>query len=142
MTLATATAVGFVFLAVLVWFLFKTRRQDSISAMIEKRKAGSRLVSRADYVEGLDRMPVALALTDEAFFYENPDLEASFELARIDEVEYDDELATGKHIHEGERILRLRSHGAAFEFILPKEELNRWQSALPARRLGPQSATA
>ena len=142
MTLATATVVGLVFLAVLVWFFFRTRRQDSISAMIEKRKSGAKLVSRADYVEGLDRMPVALALTADTFFYENPDLEASFELARIDEVEYDDELATGKHIHEGERILRLRSHGAAFEFILPKEELAHWQEALPPRRLGPKAATA
>jgi hypothetical protein len=142
MTLATATAVGFVFLAVLVWFFMKARRQDVISAMLEKRKPNARLVSRAEYVEGLDRMPVALALTDDTFFYENADLEASFELARIDEIDYDDELATGKHIHEGERILRLRSHGAAFEFILPKEELNRWQSALPARRLGPRAATA
>lgn len=136
MSLGTVTIIGIIVAAVLLWFYVRARRQDALTAILEKRKAGSRLVTRAEYVEGLERMSVALALTDDAFFYENADLEASFELARIDEVEYDDELATGKHIEQGERILRLRSHGAAFEFILPPADVERWQAALPQRRLG------
>lgn len=140
--LSTLTVVGLVVLAVLVWFFLRTRRQDQITAMLEKRKGASKLVSRADYVEGLDHMPVAIALTGDTFYYENPDLEASFELARIDEVEYDDELATGRAVPAGHRALRLRSHGATFEFILPDSEVTKWQGALPARRLDRGSATA
>ena len=136
------TLIGVVVLAVLVWSFMRMRRQDQLSALMEKRRAGARMVARAEYVEGMERMPVALALTDDAFYYENPDLEASFELARIDEVEYDNELATGKHIAEGEHVMRLRSHGAAFEFILPKADVPRWQGLLPPRQMGPGRANA
>jgi hypothetical protein len=134
--LATLTIVGLVVAAVLVWFFLRTRSQDLISEMLEKRRGNSRLVGRADYMEGLERIPVAVALTNDTFFYENPDLQASFELARIDEVEYDDELATGRAVEAGHRALRLRSHGTTFEFILPQAEAEKWMVALPMRRQG------
>lgn len=140
MSIGTLTVVGVVVLAVLVWFLMRMRRQDELTALMEKRRAGARMVARAEYVEGLERMPVALALTDDAFYYENADLQASFELPRIEEVEYDDELATGKHLHQGEQVMRLRSHGAIFEFVLPSGDSAKWQAALPPRQLGRANA--
>ena len=125
----------------LVIFFLRNRRKDQLSGMMQKRRATSKLVTSADYVEGLERMPVAVALTPDTFYYENPDLEASFDLNRLDEIEYDDELATGRSVlHQGERVLRLRSHGTTFEFILRAADVSQWQAALPGRRLGGPAA--
>lgn len=135
MTLGTITVVGIVVAAVLIWFFFRTRRKDLISEMAEKRRGTSVLVETAMYVEGMQKIPVAIALTKDTFYYENPDLQASFELSRIDEVEYDNELATGRSVEGASRVLRLRSHGATFEFILPAESAPKWQAALPPRRI-------
>jgi hypothetical protein len=139
-SLGTATVIGVIVLAALLWFFFRTRRNDRLGEMVEKRRSGSKLVARADYVEGLERMPVAIALTSDTFFYENADLQASFELARIDEVEYDNELATGRNVDADSRVLRLRSHGATFEFIMPTAEASKWQGTLTPRRLDQSTA--
>lgn len=140
--LATGTVIGVVVLAVLIWFFLRTRSQDLLAEMMEKRRGSSRLVSRAEYVEAMQKLPVALSLTDTDLYYENSDLQASFELARIDEVEYDDELATGRSIPDGCRALRLRSHGTTFEFVMPTAEIAKWQAVLPARRAGGATAKA
>jgi hypothetical protein len=137
----TITLVGIVVLAVLVVVFLKLRQKDLLGAMMQKRQASSKLVSRADYVEGMERIPVALSLTAESLYYENPDLEASFDLNRIDEIEYGDELATGKNIDDDWTVLRLRSHGAAFEFLLERPEAKKWMAALPPTRLD-QAPTA
>lgn len=137
--LATMTIVGVLVLAVLVVVFMKVRQRDMIGAMMEKRRSSATLVSRGDYVEGAELIPVAIALDANTFYYENPDLEASFELQRIDEVEYSDELATGKNHTDATRVLRLRSHGTAFEFLIEKAESRKWEAALPARRLGPSA---
>ena len=129
----TITLVGLVVLAVLVVIFLKVRQKDLIGAMMTKRQPNSKLVSRADYVEGMEKIPVALSLATDTLYYENPDLEASFELSRIDEIEYSDELATGKTIDDDCVVLRLRSHGAAFEFLLDKPEAQKWKAALPPR---------
>lgn len=141
-SLATLTILGVIVLAVLiVWFL-KQRQSDMIAAFIEKRRPNSKVVSRADYVEGAEKIPVALSLVGDTLHYENPDLEASFELNRIDEVEYSEELATGKTHDPNTRVLRLRSHGTTFEFLIEKNEAQKWQSLLPARTLGGSVARA
>src|SRR5688572_32858535 len=111
---ATLTIVGLVVLAVLIVVFLKVRRKDMIGALVQKRQATSRLVSRADYVEGMEKIPVALSLSADTLYYENPDLEAQFDLNRIDEVEYSDELATGRMVDDNHSVMRLRSHGAAF----------------------------
>lgn len=134
--LATLTVVGVVVLAVLIVVFTKMRQKDMISALVEKRRGSSKLVSRADYVEGAEKIPVAMALTNDSLYYENPDLEASFELSRIDEIEYSDDLVTGKNHDENTQVLRLRSHGATFEFLLEKADAQKWQSNLPPRRMG------
>lgn len=137
-----ASTVLIVVAVVLVVVYLKMRQRDQLDVFLKKRQATSKLVSRADYMEGMERIPVVVALTGDTFYYENPDLEASFELARVDEIEYDDELATGKNMPETCRVLRLRSHGAAFEFLLEKAEAAKWAAALPARRIGEPRAQA
>ncbi len=140
--LATVTVVGIVVLAFLVWFFLRTRSKDLLTEMMDKRRPSSRLVARAEYVEGMNHVPVALSLSNDSVYYENTDMQASFELARIDDVEYDDELTTGRSVPPGSRALRLRSHGATFEFILPGAETPKWESALPPRRAGTPAAKA
>ena len=129
----TITLVGIVALAILVVIFLKVRQKDLIGAMMAKRQPNSKLVSRADYVEGMEKIPVALSLTGDSLYYENPDLEASFDLNRIDEVEYSDELTTGKMVDDNCLALRLRSHGTAFEFVMEKPEAKKWMEALPPK---------
>jgi hypothetical protein len=127
------TGVGVVVLAALVYLFLRVRMKDLLDEYIKRRTATSRVCTRADFVEGLDRIPVALALTDDAIYYENPDLQASLELRQIDEVEYDDETATGQSV-EG-KALRLRAHGHTFEFVMDANTARLWQTALPPHRL-------
>jgi len=142
MTQDVAILAGIAVLVVLVVIFFKVRQKDLIGAMIQKRQADAKLVSRADYMEGMEKIPVALSLTADTLYYENPDLEASFELSRIDEVEYDDELATGRMLDHDRRVMRLRSHGTAFEFVLEKPETQKWMAALPPRTTTTGAPTA
>ena len=139
--LATWTVIGLVVFAVLIALFLRQRLRDHLDAILKKRQPTSRLVSRAEYVEGIERIPVALALTADTFYYENPDLEASFDLNRVDEIEYDDELVTGQSVPDNCRAMRLRSHGAAFEFVLEKADAAKWMATLPPRRMG-EPATA
>jgi hypothetical protein len=136
--LASLTVGGLVVAAILAAVYLKLRAKDVIDAHLTNLRGTSKLVSRAEYVEGAQTMPVAIGLTDSAFFYENADLEASFDLDRLDEVEYDDDLATGRSLGAGCRVLRLRSHGATFEFVLEKIEAVKWERVLPARSYGKQ----
>ena len=142
MTQDVAILAGIAVLVVLVVIFFKVRQKDLIGAMIQKRQADAKLVSRADYMEGMEKIPVALSLTADTLYYENPDLEASFELSRIDEVEYDDELATGRMLDHDRRVMRLRSHGTAFEFVLEKPETQKWMAVLPPRTTTTGAPTA
>ena len=141
-SLTVLTIIGLVVLGILVAVFLRVRQSDQIAAILQKRKASSKLATRAEYIEGVEQIPVALSLTSETFYYENQDLEASFDLNRLDEIEYDDELSTGKNIDAACRVLRLRSHGATFEFLLNKAECAQWMAALPPRRLGQPAAKA
>lgn len=140
MTLTTVTIVGLVVLVALVWVYLRMRSKDQIEEMMAKRRASSRLVSRANFVEGLERIPVALALTTDTIVYQNPDLDATLELKHIEEVEYDDETATGQSV-DG-KALRLRSHGHTFEFVLDPNTARQWETTLPPRRLSQGTAHA
>ena len=140
--LATITIVGLIVVAILVPLFLKLRRQDQLGEIIQKRQPSARLVSRAEYVEGVEQIPVALSLVGESIYYENPDLDASFDLDRIEEVEYSDELATGRRFDARCRVLRLRSHGAVFEFLLQRGDCEKWMQALPPRQMGGASAAA
>jgi len=140
MSLTVVTIVGLAVLAALIWILMRMRSTDLLEEKMARRRSSSRLVSRADLVEGMERIPVALALTNEAIYYENPDLDASLDLSRIEEIEYDNETATGQ-VLDG-NALRLRSHGHTFEFVLDPDSTGKWRAMLPARRLGEGTARA
>ncbi len=129
------TVGGLVVLAFLIWFFIRTRSKDLLAEIVQKKRANSQVVSTAEYAEGAERMPVVVSLSGDTFYYQNTDIDASFELARIDEIEYDDELATGRSLPNGMRALRLRSHGQTFEFILPQADVGKWTQALPPRRI-------
>jgi hypothetical protein len=140
MSLTVVTIVGLAVLAALIWILMRLRSTDLLEEKMARRRTSSRLVCRADLVEGSQRIPVALALTNEAIYYENPDLDASLDLQHIEEVEYDNETATGQ-VLDG-NALRLRSHGHTFEFVLDPDSTGKWRAMLPARRLGQGTAQA
>lgn len=126
---------------VIVLYLRK-RRSGEVTAMLKKREGSSRLVTLAEFAEGMERMPVALALTDSTLYYENPDFQASIDVADIDEVEYDDELAIGRSVANGCRVLRFRAHGNSFDFILAPGDCQKWMAALPPHRMGEALALA
>ena len=138
--LGTVTVVGLVVLVALIVIFLRVRMKDLVEEYVRRRSAGSRVCSRADLVEGIERIPVALALTDDTIYYENPDLQASLELRRIDEVEYDDETATGRSVVG--KALRLRAHGHAFEFLLDQGTARQWEELLPPHRLDAAPARA
>jgi len=139
--LGILTVVGVVALAFLTWYLLRTLRQDKLADITQRRRQTSKLVTRAQYVEGLESLPVVLSLSEDTFYYENPDLNAMFELRRIDEVEYDDEFATGRSVPAGSHALRLRCHGATFEFLLADSTVPQWTAALPPRTAGSPVST-
>lgn len=132
-TLTIITVLGVAAVIILLVVLRKRHSSDAVEDMLTKRKPAAKVASRADYVQGMERLPVALALTETQFFYENEDFQGLLDLVRVEEVEYDDELANGKSV-QNERVLRLRSHGQAFEFVLPRADADRWAAALPAHR--------
>ncbi len=129
--LTTVTIVGVVVLAALVWLFIRTRSKDLIEEMMTKRRATAKAVARAEFLEGPNRIPVALSLMDDRIVYENPDIDAYLETKNIEEIEYDDETSTGHSVHG--RVLRLRSHGHTFEFELDGPMAHHFETVLPAK---------
>ena len=138
--LESLTVVGLVVLAVLVWVFVRMRAKDHIDEIMAKRRGSCRLVTRAALLEGLEKIPVSLALSDDSIYYENMDLQAALELRHIDEIEYDDETATGHSV--AGKALRLRAHGHAFEFLLDLPTARQWEQALPPRQFDAVPARA
>jgi len=120
-------------LAFLGWSLYRRFGADRISAMSEKRRATSRIVSRGELFDGNRHMEVALALTGTTFFYENADMQGSLDLQWVSEIEYDTHLSTGVAATGG-RVLRLRCYSQSFEFVLPNDVVSRWYMMMPPRR--------
>ena len=143
---ALLTIAAVIAVALLGWNLYRRFGADHIAEFNEKRRATSRFVSKGDFVDGNRHQAVALALTQDTFFYENGDMEASIDLQWVREIEYDTELATGMAVASG-KVLRLRSRSQTFEFILTNDVVARWHMMLPPRReaaslLAPQIAPA
>jgi hypothetical protein len=131
LSLAALILAGF-----LAWNVYHRFIADRIQSINEKRRSSSRLVSRGEFVDGNRHLEVALALDQSTFYYENADMQASVDLQFIREIEYDSELATGTDVGAG-RVLRLRSDSQTFEFVLPAEEVTRWNTTLPPRASRP-----
>jgi len=68
-SLGILTVVGFVVLVALVWMYLRMRGKDHIDELMAKRRGSSRIVSRAALLEGLEKIPVSLCLTDDAIYY-------------------------------------------------------------------------
>lgn len=122
-----------VVVAILGWNLYRRFGVDRIEAFKEKRRSTSKMVSRAELVDGNRHLEVALSLTGSTLFYENSDMQASLDLHWLREIEYDTELATGTTPPAG-KVLRLRSNSQVFEFVLPEDVVARWHMMLPPRR--------
>jgi hypothetical protein len=131
--LETLTIVGVVVLLILIWLYFRLRGKDHVEQVLARQKTSARVCSRACLLEGMEQIPVALALMADTINYENRDLQASIDVSVIEEVEYDDETATG-HTVAG-KVLRLRAHNHVFEFTLDLPSAKQWETALPARRI-------
>ncbi|HWW61985.1 MAG TPA: hypothetical protein VN181_11500 [Thermoanaerobaculia bacterium] len=127
--ISTGAAVVVLYLC---WNLSRRFGADRIAALSERRRATSRIVSRGEFFDGNRRLEVALALTSDTFYYENPDMEASLDLQWVREIEYDTRLATGAAIESG-KVLRLRCYSQTFEFLLPDDMVARWNVMLPPR---------
>ncbi|HUF17981.1 MAG TPA: hypothetical protein VMS12_08065 [Thermoanaerobaculia bacterium] len=127
--LAILNVVALVAVGTLVLLFLRMRTRDQLEAIAVKRRPESRIAERADFVDGHTHFPVVLSLTDKAIFYENMDLAAQIDLERIEEVEYTDELTMGGDTNG--RVLRLRSHGHTFEFVLTEASAARWGEMLP-----------
>jgi hypothetical protein len=123
-----------VVLALLGWSLVTRLAADRIQLFSDRRRSSSRLVSLGEFIDGSRHIPVALALTQSTFYYENSDMQACLDLHWIHEVEYEDELATGQTVAAG-KVLRLRCFSQTFEFVLPIDVVQRWQALLPPRRI-------
>ncbi len=121
-------------IACLGWMLWTRLASDRLQLFNDQRRGSSQLVSRGEFVDGNRHLPVALALTDGAFFYENGDMQASLERQWIHEIEYDDELATGGAVGDA-TVLRLRCFSQTFEFVLPSGSVLQWKSLLPPHRM-------
>jgi hypothetical protein len=127
-------ALAVTVLALLAAMLWKRLASDRLQLFNDQRRGSSQLVSRGEFVDGSRHLPVALALTDASFFYENADMQASLERQWIHEVEYDDELATGGAVGEA-TVLRLRCFSQTFEFVLPSGSVRQWKTFLPPHRM-------
>lgn len=121
----------FVVVAFLGWHFSLGFGADLTEALVEKRRATSRMASRGQFIDEKRHVDVALALTDSAFFYENSDMESSIDLEWVRAVEYDDALASGTPVTG--KVLRLRCYNQTFEFVVPAAAAGRWQSALAPR---------
>ena len=130
-----ATMLGVVVAAALIFLLIRFLAHDKIEAILKKRRASAVLATPAEFVEGPTHLEVALILEGEKLHYENPDMQAFLELKNLEEVEYDDDLMTGGRKVEGD-VLRIRSHGHTFEFVIAKAEIGKWKQKLPAHRIG------
>lgn len=126
--------VSIIVIAAIFWVVQRQRSSSTIDKFIQKRKGSSILSHRATFMEGREKLPVALTLTKESVFYENADFEARLDLSQIDEVEYDTETATGLS-QEGHRVVRFRTHGHTFEFIAPAADVKQWEDHLSAHHL-------
>ena len=119
--------------AFLCWKLYRRFATSRIDALLDERRATSRMVSRGEFVDGSRHLAVALALTNTDFFYQNADMEASLDLRWIREIVYDTSLTTGQQVAGG-KVLRIRCFSQLFEFIVPDDSLVRWHMMLPPRK--------
>ncbi len=135
------TIAALIAVAILGWNLYRRLGTDRIAQFNDKRRATSRMVSPGEFIDGNRHLPVALAVTQSMFYYENSDMQASLDLQWVREIEYDTQLATGLAV-EGGKVLRLRCFSQVFEFVIPNDVVARWHMMMPPRRAIEAAAAA
>lgn len=125
--IAAAALIG------LVWWYRRSRENDRFAEVMALRAKTATLCSRAHLIDGANHIPVALSLESQQISYQNSDLDATLDIAQIDEVEYGSDLVTGG-IADG-AVLRLRAHGRAIEFVLDVTAAEQWSHKLPPHRM-------
>lgn len=140
MNQALAVAAALALTVVLFVAYRRLRAGDRMDLIISRKRGGAMLASPAVFIDGANHIPVALSLESSRVAYENDDLDASIDIQQIDEVEYSSDLVTGR-IADG-AVLRLRSHGRAYEFILDVAFAERWSHRLPPHRLDEAGSVA
>jgi hypothetical protein len=135
------TVAALIAVAILGWNLYRRLGTDRIAQFNDKRRATSRMVSPGEFVDGNRHLPVALAVTQSTFYYENSDMQASLDLQWVREIEYDTQLATGLAV-DGGKVLRLRCFSQVFEFVIPNDVVARWHMMMPPRRAIEAAAAA
>ena len=133
MTSATLILLAGVVAIALAINLYKQLSAERLAAFSERRRASSQQVSRGQIVDGRRHENVALALTTSALIYENSHMQGSLDREWIQEVGYEDELATGERVGSG-KVLRIRCFSKTFEFVIPWDVVREWQAVLPAHR--------
>lgn len=133
MTYFLAFSSAVVAVVALTWWYTRLRADDRMAAILTRRGLVTMLASRAQLIDGANHIPVALSLDQTRVSYENADLDASIDVQQIDEVEYGSDLVTGGIAHGA--VLRLRSHGRAFEFVLDNAAAQNWCQRLPPHRM-------
>jgi hypothetical protein len=129
--LAIVAAAAAIF--ALYWWYRRLRQDDQLGDIMSHGDKSSLMSSRAQFVVGGSQIPVALTLDPPRIRYQNADVDASIDIKQIDEVEYGSDLLTGGIA--GGAVLRLRSHGVAFEFVLDVAAAERWCHRLPPHRI-------
>ncbi|HEY3052814.1 MAG TPA: hypothetical protein VGK04_05430 [Thermoanaerobaculia bacterium] len=122
-----------VVIALLAWNLWKRLGADRMQRLNDVRRKTCRLVGIGELIDGSRHIPVALAVSNSTFYYENSEMRGSLELDSVQEVEYENELVTGQAVSHG-RVLRLRCFSRVFEFILDNAAIPQWQAILPSVR--------
>lgn len=126
--------VAAIALAVLGWNLYRRLGADRIEKFMARRRTTARMVSRGEFVDSGRHVPVALAVTDSTFFYENTAMQATLDLQWVREIEYATSLTTGTAVTGG-KVLRLRCYNQTFEFVLANDVVARWHMMMPPRRV-------
>ncbi len=104
---------------------------DHIQQLMDRHRESSHFVSRGELIDGSRHVPVALALGTSALYYENLDLQASLDLEWIGEVDYAEDVVSGRYVGEG-KILTIRCYSHSLRFLVPMAALPQWQVFLPA----------
>lgn len=125
-------------LAGLVWTYRRLHKDADVTELLSHPDAAAMLSSRAQLIDGGNHIAVALTLASSRITYRNAMVDASIDIREIDEVEYGSDLVTGG-IADG-AVLRLRSHGRAFEFVLDNATAERWSHRLPPHRMNETGA--
>ena len=124
----------------LVWWYRRSRQNDRMDLVMAQHKGTATICSRAQLIDGANHIDVALMLEQQQINYQNNDidLDATLDIAQIDEVEYGSDLVNGG-TPDG-RVLRLRAHGRAIEFVLDAASAAQWALKLPPHRMNESGA--